>query len=200
MAEVSLREPNAAQEKTFVSVFHELCTKFDFGVDMYNLVAEQGEPHSRTFLMNLTVDMLGITVEGIGLTKMQAKHDAAYKMMFQIRETYRAGETLNNVPRVKLVNCCEWLEKCGTLKEDIPKPPTEPTLNPSGVLTEWCLTRHSSLPDYRVVRTSGPSHSKTYFMTCKLGDRVTEGEGKSKKAAKNIAAGKMLQILEDEEL
>ncbi len=61
MAEVSLREPSAVQEKTYVSVFHELCTKFDFGVDMYNLVAEQGEPHSRTFFMNLTVDMLGIS-------------------------------------------------------------------------------------------------------------------------------------------
>ncbi|EFX79330.1 hypothetical protein DAPPUDRAFT_244967 [Daphnia pulex] len=92
------------------------------------------------------------------------------------------------------------LEKLGTLKEDIPKPPTEPTLNPSGVLSEWRFTRHSSLPEYRVVRKSGPSHSKTYFMTCKLSDRVTEGEGKSKKAAKNDAAQKMLQILEDEEL
>ncbi|EFX79329.1 hypothetical protein DAPPUDRAFT_244966 [Daphnia pulex] len=92
------------------------------------------------------------------------------------------------------------LEKLGTLKEGIPKPPTEPTLNASGVLSEWRFTRHSSLPEYRVVRTSGPSHSKTYFMTCKLSDRVTEGEGKSKKAAKNDAAQKMLQILEDEEL
>jgi RISC-loading complex subunit TARBP2 len=54
-------------------------------------------------------------VEGIGLTKMQAKHDAAYKMMFQIRETYRAGGTLNTVPRVKLVNCCEWFVHFGTI-------------------------------------------------------------------------------------
>ncbi len=57
-------------------------------------------------------------------------------------------------------------------------------------------------------------------MTCKLSERVTEGiiiwnfihdifgkhlifvsgEGKSKKAAKNDAAEKMLRILEDEEL
>lgn len=113
------------------------------------------------------------------------------------------------------------LEKSGTLKdEDIPKPPTDPTQNPSGILTEWLLTRHSSLPDYTVVQTSGPSHSKTYFMTCKLGTRVTEGrvyhhlkfysqhfysltfvsgEGKSKKAAKNVAAEKMLQIVRDED-
>ncbi|XP_046464431.1 interferon-inducible double-stranded RNA-dependent protein kinase activator A homolog A-like [Daphnia pulex] len=198
MEQVSLRPSSAKQEKTFVSVFHELCKKFEFGVAKYSLAAEL--PHSRTFLMNLTVDILGITVQGIGLTKMQAKHDAAYKMMFQIRETYQAGGTINTVPRVKLVNCCEWLEKLGTLKEDIPKPPTEPTLNPAEVLTEWRLTRHSTLPEYRVVRTSGPSHSKTYFMTCKLSERVTEGEGKSKQAAKNDAAEKMLQILEDEEL
>ncbi|XP_046651117.1 interferon-inducible double-stranded RNA-dependent protein kinase activator A homolog [Daphnia pulicaria] len=198
MEQVSLRPSSAKQEKTFVSVFHELCKKFEFGVAKYSLVAEQGDPHSRTFLMNLTVDILGITVEGIGLTKMQAKHDAAYKMMFQIRETYRANGTLNSVPRTVILS---RLEKLGTLKEDIiPKPPTEPTLNPSGVLSEWRFTRHSTLPEYRVVRTSGPSHSKTYFMTCKLSERVTEGEGKSKQAAKNDAAQKMLQILEDEEL
>jgi hypothetical protein len=60
MAQVSLREPSSAKkEKTFVSVFHELCQKFEFGVAKF--VAEQGDPHSLTFLMNLTVDILGIT-------------------------------------------------------------------------------------------------------------------------------------------
>ena len=61
MEQVSLRPSSAKQEKTFVSVFHELCKKFEFGVAKYSLVAEQGDPHSRTFLMNLTVDILGIT-------------------------------------------------------------------------------------------------------------------------------------------
>ncbi len=135
MAEVSLREPSAAQEKTFVSVFHELCTKFGFGLAMYNLKDQQGEAHRKTFLMSLTVDMLGVSgntfncyklkleicnnvnfiylspVEGIGMTKMQAKHDAAHKMMVQIRDTFRAGGTLNNVPRAKLLSCCEWFEE-----------------------------------------------------------------------------------------
>lgn len=33
------------------------------------------------------------------MTKMEAKHDAAYKVMFQKRKTARPGETLNNVTR-----------------------------------------------------------------------------------------------------
>jgi hypothetical protein len=33
------------------------------------------------------------------MTKMEAKHDAAYKVMFQKKKTARTGENLNNVTR-----------------------------------------------------------------------------------------------------
>ena len=50
MADISLGELSAAHEKTFVSVFHELCTKFNFGVPMYNLKKDFGEAHKKNFL------------------------------------------------------------------------------------------------------------------------------------------------------
>jgi RISC-loading complex subunit TARBP2 len=39
---------------------------------------------------------------------MQAKHDAAYKMMLQIRKTAQAGGNLNKVTNEKLLTCSEW--------------------------------------------------------------------------------------------
>jgi RISC-loading complex subunit TARBP2 len=51
-------------------------------------------------------------VLGIGKGKKKAKHsakqDAAFKMMVQIRKSYRAGGTLNNVSRETMLSYCEW--------------------------------------------------------------------------------------------
>lgn len=47
-------------------------------------------------------------VIGKAKTKMQAKHDAAYKMMMQLKKTTQGGGTLNNVTQEILMKCLEW--------------------------------------------------------------------------------------------
>ena len=58
--ELSVDETIAAQ-KTPVSIFQELCTAFNLGSPMYNLIQESGEAHLKTFQIGLTTFCLGIT-------------------------------------------------------------------------------------------------------------------------------------------
>ena len=126
---------------------------------------------------------------------MKAKHDAAHKLMLEIKKTAREGGTLKEVSKEKLMACCEWfvkfllisflnldellfirMKKYPTLNEEnLPLPAAAEPTNASGILTSWLLTRHQSLPVYRVLKTTGPSHARIFFMSCKLDQHVTEG-------------------------
>lgn len=128
----------AAIQKTHASLFQELCTKFDFGMPMYDLIGESGEAHKKSFRISLTVWILGISgmftfinnsfffkcgtlkiikwilfvlVVGKANTKMQAKHDAACKMMMQLKKTAQIGGVLNTVTEENLMKCLEWFVK-----------------------------------------------------------------------------------------
>lgn len=185
----------AVAQKTHVSLFHELCTKFDFGMPMYDLVEESGEAHQKSFRISLTVWTLGISVIGKAKTKMQAKHDAAYKMMMQLKKTTQSGGTLNNVTQEILMKCLEWMKTFEFLNEDAVVQQTTETKNSSGILTSFALMRQINLPEYEVVSVTGPPHCRQFVMTCKMNEHVTRGEGKSKKICKNIAAEQMLLLL-----
>ncbi|XP_057365609.1 interferon-inducible double-stranded RNA-dependent protein kinase activator A homolog [Daphnia carinata] len=185
----------AVAQKTYVSLFHELCTKFGFGMPMYDLVEESGEAHQKNFRISLTVWKLGISVVGKAKTKMQAKHDAAYKMMMLLKKTTQSGGTLNSITQDILVKCFEWMKTFEFLNEDVVQQTAE-TKNSAGMLTSFALTRHLNLPEYEVVSITGPSHFRQFVMTCKMYEHVTRGEGKSKKICKNIAAEQMLLLLQ----
>lgn len=207
----------AALQKTFVSVFHELCTKFGFGVAMYNLDSTTGEPHNKTFCISLTVNTLGIT--GIHSLFSRSyccqKHRIIESLFCSARYWHDKNEgkawcstqndawdqeknsgrrklkwcpqrkTVELLWMVSVILCCCFLkclltcfvyrmQKYESLNDDEPLQPTQPT-NAAGVLTSWLLTRHRALPVYRVLKTTGPSHSRIYWMSCKLDHRVTEG-------------------------
>jgi hypothetical protein len=51
--------------------------------------------------------------------------------------------------------------------------------------------------EFNIVEETGKSHQKVFITQCKLGDFITEGEGKSKKESKREAAEKMLHNLAD---
>lgn len=51
-------------------------------------------------------------------------------------------------------------------------------------------------PEYRVIGESGPDHDKTFTAELVVGDICAQGTGKSKKAAEQAAARKVLDLLE----
>jgi ribonuclease-3 len=62
-------------------------------------------------------------------------------------------------------------------------------------LQEWVQEKQGEIPNYKVVREEGPDHDKTFWISVKVFDIETEGEGKNKKTAEQDAARKALEIL-----
>ncbi|MGD2185915.1 MAG: ribonuclease III [Desulfobacterales bacterium] len=62
-------------------------------------------------------------------------------------------------------------------------------------LQEWAQEEQGPMPYYKVVREEGPDHDKTFWISVKVFDVESEGQGKSKKMAEQDAARKALQLL-----
>lgn len=62
-------------------------------------------------------------------------------------------------------------------------------------LQEQVQTTGNAMPCYQIIGESGPDHDKTFDVQLQVGETVTEGSGKSKKAAEQDAARKALGIL-----
>jgi ribonuclease III len=64
-------------------------------------------------------------------------------------------------------------------------------------LQEICNARFQAVPRYRVVRTTGPDHDKTFQVLLEIPDGLTTlGIGKNRKEAEQDAAGQALERLE----
>ena len=63
-------------------------------------------------------------------------------------------------------------------------------------LQELVQKRYKTPPDYKLVKTTGPDHDKTFAVKVQLGSRVLgAGRGKSKKEAEQAAAEDALKAL-----
>jgi ribonuclease III len=72
--------------------------------------------------------------------------------------------------------------------------------DPKTALQEWLQARKHPVPDYRIAATRGQAHAQTFEVECvvePLNQRTT-GEGKSRRAAEQAAAAKMLALLESQ--
>jgi ribonuclease-3 len=66
-------------------------------------------------------------------------------------------------------------------------------------LQEIVQKKHKSPPDYKMIKTTGPDHDKTFAVRVQFGTRVLgAGHGKSKKEAEQSAARDALERLEKE--
>ncbi len=63
-------------------------------------------------------------------------------------------------------------------------------------LQELVQTREGSVPSYTIIDETGPDHDKTFKAQLKIQNIITEGTGKSKKLAEQVAAKKALEIFE----
>jgi ribonuclease-3 len=64
-------------------------------------------------------------------------------------------------------------------------------------LQEMVQTRQNEMPDYKIVRETGPDHDKTFHVQIELFDIKAVGTGKSKKTAEQDAARVALEILKE---
>jgi ribonuclease-3 len=69
--------------------------------------------------------------------------------------------------------------------------------DPKTRLQEKAQAEGWALPAYRGLAEQGPDHAKTFVVECTVGEQfAARGEGRSKKAAEQIAAAAVLDVLE----
>jgi ribonuclease-3 len=72
------------------------------------------------------------------------------------------------------------------------------TVDHKSRLQEWAQKKFKVPPDYRVRRSYGPDHAKTFEVEVAVsGDYLGEGTGKSKKEAEQAAARDALRKIKD---
>ncbi|EFA02469.2 double-stranded RNA-binding protein Staufen homolog [Tribolium castaneum] len=116
--------------------------------------------------------------EGFGQTIQAARHDAASKALKDMEKRALLKDHVCSRE--------DSVEDCKKLKDDLKSPITR--VHEAAQLNNLAL-------EFNVISESGKPHQRNFVTECKLGDYVTEGEGRSKKESKRVAAEKMLQFL-----
>ncbi|RZC33065.1 double-stranded RNA-binding protein Staufen -like 2-like, partial [Asbolus verrucosus] len=115
---------------------------------------------------------------GFGHTIQAARHDAAINA---IKDMEKQVLYKDNV-----CSSDESVNECKQKRENLKSP----------ISRVYEQAQKRNLPvEFNVISESGKSHQKVFITQCKLGDFVSEGEGKSKKESKRMAAEKMLENL-----
>ncbi|XP_012284626.1 double-stranded RNA-binding protein Staufen homolog 2 isoform X2 [Orussus abietinus] len=119
---------------------------------------------------------------GKGMTGQTARHDAASRALEQLRQLPLPEEASNT---------CAVSEN-GTVS-GIDDPNAE-LKSPVSLVHETALKR--GLPvNFEVIYETGKPHIRTFMTRCTVGEKVTVGEGSSKKVSKKRAAELMLEEL-----
>jgi ribonuclease III len=71
----------------------------------------------------------------------------------------------------------------------------EAPLDAKTALQEWAQGRGMPLPHYGVVRQEGAAHRPTFTVRARVGDREATGSGPSRRAAEQIAAASLLEMV-----
>lgn len=71
----------------------------------------------------------------------------------------------------------------------------EPPKNPKSVLHEWAMARALGLPKYAVASRIGPPHAPEFVVTVSVGGFDGTGTAGSKRAAEQLAAQNLLEVL-----
>jgi len=78
--------------------------------------------------------------------------------------------------------------------------PEKQNKDPKTVLQEYLQARKLELPDYIVVAEEGEAHNRRFTVECRIEalNSTTTAQGKSKRAAEQTAAQKILEVLYDQ--
>ncbi|XP_043261737.1 interferon-inducible double-stranded RNA-dependent protein kinase activator A-like [Colletes gigas] len=175
--------------KTPISILQEMMVKKQIVPD-YQLIHDGGGTHINTFVYKVTCD--GLTANGTGRSKKDAKHQAA-KAMLQTIAAHRGYPQLPASPaqsplRTPLIPTVPEVERL---------PPNLPFVNAIGVLKEICIENNLQEPEYVLISNTGPPHAKIFTIQCIVATFKEIGVAKTKKQAKQEAAKKMLDKITD---
>uniref|UniRef100_A0A8B9HPS8 Double-stranded RNA-binding protein Staufen homolog 1 n=1 Tax=Astyanax mexicanus TaxID=7994 RepID=A0A8B9HPS8_ASTMX len=124
-------------------------------------------------LYHMELSIGGQQFHGKGRTRQAAKHDAAAK----------AIKTLQKEPLLQQL-------------EEMNEEPEEENLNKSEISQVFEIALKRNMPvNFEVLKEAGPPHMKSFVVKVMVGEFTGDGEGKSKKIAKKLAAIAVLEEL-----
>ncbi|KAL0978140.1 hypothetical protein UPYG_G00166650 [Umbra pygmaea] len=128
-------------------------------------------------MYHMELNIGGQQFHGKGRTRQLAKHDAAAKALKTLQKEPILQQQL---PEVRPMN-----------GED-----TEENLNKSEISQVFEIALKRNMPvNFEVLKEAGPPHMKSFMVRVVVGEFSGEGEGKSKKIAKKLAATAVLEEL-----
>lgn len=124
------------------------------------------------------VNAFDYKAEGRGRNKNNAKHEAANNLIqiLQTDDRYR-NELSAHQPEVPRDEC--------------------PEIDAVSVLMDVCVDRNLPIAQFRVLQASGAAHAPEFVVECQVASIVRVGVFSSKKGAKQLAAKKVLAVLQD---
>ena len=89
----------------------------------------------------------------------------------------------------------------GWTKESVQQPEKQREKDAKTRLQEFMQAQGASLPKYEVISTSGEAHAQTFLVQCTVTDLAPpqQGSGRSKRAAEQEAAARVLALLQEQQ-
>ncbi|XP_071856017.1 protein Loquacious [Bombus fervidus] len=176
-------------DKTPVSILHEIMAK-NLATPNYELIHDGGGTHINTFTYRVSCE--GLTATGVGRSKKDAKHEAA-KAMLEAIVAHRGYLQLPASPAQSSVRT----PLPPTIPEVKRTPPDEPFINAVGALQDLCIENNLQEPKYNQINEVGPPHAKIFSIQCTVTTFKETGIARTKKQAKQEAAKKMLDKINE---
>uniref|UniRef100_A0A5S6QLS8 DRBM domain-containing protein n=1 Tax=Trichuris muris TaxID=70415 RepID=A0A5S6QLS8_TRIMR len=195
-------QASSACHKSPVGILYELCAKRK-SVPIYELLASEGKTHETTFVYRVIVE--GVSSNGVGKSKRAAKQCAATRLLEKIiqlgvhadwglpgatpEEALAFVRSLTHGSMDRM-NGADGTDNDGTS-------PQTCSNKVAAFLHEKCSKSKWFTPVYEDAGVEGPPHNMTFYISVQVGSLKEIGSGRNKKLAKQNAAKKLLQQVEE---
>ncbi|XP_043467958.1 uncharacterized protein LOC122502120 [Leptopilina heterotoma] len=173
--------------KTPVSILNEMMVKKRI-IPAFDLLGTESINLTTRFTYQVSCD--GLIATGSARTKKEAKQESAKEMLEKIAT--RDAQLKEKALKRPLVT-----EQSRENVVEPKKSRVAPGQNFIGPLIQLCSKKFMELPQYKIDET-GPAHMKTFSVTCSVSTLTAYGYGKTKKQARNEAAFKMWEMIQEQ--
>ncbi|XP_050072507.1 uncharacterized protein LOC126560591 [Anopheles maculipalpis] len=167
--------------KVPVAMLQEMCAKSKCSLPVYQYISDEVSPHSANAkIFTYMVSALGKQAKGIGRSKQESKHEAAWQLI----------RSVLNLPAEEEDEMVAAAGERGSLAA------LELGVDRVSQVRDICIQRNFPLPEIELVRNYGPSHAPVFEYECRIRDIVRRGMHATKKGAKQIACQEMIKTLQ----
>ncbi|XP_053667230.1 uncharacterized protein LOC128716335 [Anopheles marshallii] len=153
-----------------VTLLQEMCAKNKSSLPLYQYIDEEISLHAPNVkIFTYKVSALGKQANGVGRSKQEAKHEAAWQLIRLALDLPACADD-EIVAALGVDRVCQ--------------------------VRDICIQRNFPLPEIELVRNYGPSHAPVFEYECRIQEIVRRGVHATKKGAKQIACQEMIKTLQ----